>query len=289
MPAKDTDKPRLRPARAEDHPHFVRLFAELGIEDPPPSTELWEAGLMGRSFFADGPGRPMAYATIDVLGQTGYVVNLVVEPEQRRRGMGRAVMDGLATWFQEQGCREWMLYVRPDNVPALALYQSLGMMAGRLETTWRVSRRQVETLPRASGRLEVRSLTEADLAPLTRTFGLIPGKLNRFAEHPETHWLRRLVDPERPEEVGGGWMWVRPREGVVRALFAATPAHARVLLEAGFRELGDVDELRVVTGDVVLEARLGEAGARVLLRTQEMRGPLPPEMKTPGREGPGRG
>ncbi|ATB31058.1 GNAT family N-acetyltransferase [Melittangium boletus DSM 14713] len=242
---------------------------------------------MKRSFFVDGPGRPMAYATIDVLGQMGYVVNLVVEREQRRRGMGRAVMEGLASWFQEQGCREWMLYVRPDNVPALALYQSLGMTAGRLETTWRVTRRQVETLPRASGRLEVSSLAEADISALTRTFGLIPGKLNRFAEHPETHWLRRLVDPEHPEDVRGGWMWVRPREGVVRSLFAATPAHARVLLEAGFRELDDVDELRVVTGDAVLEARLGGAGARVIMRTQEMRGPLPPETKTPGREGPG--
>jgi GNAT superfamily N-acetyltransferase len=268
------DAPGLRPGRVEDHADFVRLFGELGVEDSPPPLDVWVSDLVKRAFFVDGPEGVTAYALVDVLGETGYVVNLVVAPGQRGKGLGRKVMRELATWFRARGCREWMLYVKPDNVPALALYGAMGMKAGRLETTWSLSWSHLEALPLAPEELEVVPVAGPDLAPLTEAFGLVPGKLARFATQ-ATHRLRRLMDPEHPEAAGLGLMDVRPLARVLVPFFAATPAHARVLLEAAFLELGSAEELRVVTGEAELGSLLHEAGARAVLRTLAMRGPLP--------------
>jgi ribosomal protein S18 acetylase RimI-like enzyme len=264
----------LRPGRVEDHADFARLFGELGVEDPPPPLDVWVADLVKRSFFVDGPEGPRAYALVDVLGDTGYVVNVVVAPGERRRGLGRWMMEQLAAHFRARGCREWMLYVKPDNAPAVALYTSVGMKAGRLERTWRLSRGHLTALPNAPEDLEVVPVVEADFARLTEAFELVPGKLARFATQP-THRLRRLSHPERPDAGRLGLMDLRPYAGVLAPFFAATPAHARALLEEAFLELGNVDELRVVTGDEPLQALLRGAGARVVLETLAMRGPLP--------------
>lgn len=268
------EAPGLRPGRVEDHADFARLFGELGVEDPPPPLDVWVSDLVKRAFFLDGPEGVAAYALVDVLGETGYVVNLVVAPGERRKGVGRKVMRELAAWFRARGCREWMLYVKPENTPALALYGSVGMQVGVLETAWSLSWRHLEALPLPPEEFEVVPVSEPDFAPLTQAFGLVPGKLARFATQ-ATHRLRRLMDPEHPEAAGLGLMDVRPLARVLVPFFAATPAHARVLLEAAFLELGSAEELRVVTGDAELESLLREAGARAGLRTVVMRGPLP--------------
>jgi GNAT superfamily N-acetyltransferase len=264
----------LRPGRVEDYADFVRFFGELGLEDPPPPPTVWESELMNRSFFLDGPEGPLASALIDVLGDTGYVANLVVAPGQRRRGLGRRVMGELATHLRARGCRQWMLYVKPENEAAVALYTSVGMKTWRLETTWGLTRKHLETLPPAPAGLEVVAVVASDFASLTEAFELVPGKLARFATQ-SSHRPMRLSHPEQPEAGRLGMMDVRPYAGVLVPFFAATPAHARALLEAGFRELGNPRELRVVTGDEVLQPLLREAGARVVLRMLLMRGPLP--------------
>jgi hypothetical protein len=45
--------PGLRPGRVEDHADFVRLFGELGVEEPPPPLDVWVSELMARVL----PGR----------------------------------------------------------------------------------------------------------------------------------------------------------------------------------------------------------------------------------------
>lgn len=76
----------LRPARPEDHGAFVRLFVELGVPEPPPPPPLWEAELLPLTWFHDGPEGPLAYVVADVLGDLGYVVQLVVDASFRRQG-----------------------------------------------------------------------------------------------------------------------------------------------------------------------------------------------------------
>jgi len=253
------------------------MFPALGVEDPPPTAEMWERELVSRTFFVDGPEGPLAYAVVDVVGggDIGFVVQLVVDAPARGQGLGRRVMRALAERFREQGCTQWRLNVKPDNAPALALYTSLGMRPARESVTLRVTRAQVEALPRATEPLEVVPVTEADHAALTEAFQLTPGKLAWFASFP-SHQLLRLARPGGAAMAAPlGFMDVRASGEILYPLFATTPAHARVLLEEGFRQVG-VERLRVVlTDDRPLLERLRAAGATVVLETLELRGPLP--------------
>jgi len=264
---------RLRPGRREDYADFARLFGELGLEEPPPPLALWEADMAHRSFFVEGPAGPVAYALTDVLGETGYVVNLVVAPGERRRGLGREMMHALAAYFRHRGCRQWMLNVEPHNVAAVALYTSLGMERGLEDMSLRLTRAQVQALPAAPAGLEVVPVKEAELAPLTAAAGLVPGKLARFATLPG-HQLWRLAHPEASRVGEWGMMDVRSASGVLFPFFAASPGAARALMEVGLRELG-VESLRVVVAGAALQAALRAVGATVGVVTLRMQGPLP--------------
>lgn len=93
-----------------------------------------------------------------------------------------------------------------------------------------------------------------------------------FLDGPEGAAAYALIDVLA---AGLGLMDVRPLARVLTPFFAATPAHETALLGAAFLELGGVEALCVVTGDAVLEPLLRDAGARAVLRTLAMRGPLP--------------
>ena len=52
--------------------------------------------------------------------------SIQVAPDQRRRGLGLAVMAALLEWGAEQGATTAYLQVLGDNAPALELYDGLG-------------------------------------------------------------------------------------------------------------------------------------------------------------------
>lgn len=265
---------RLRAARVDDLAAFSRLFMALGVDEPPPDRALWERELAARTWMVDGPGGVVGYATTDVLGALGYVQQLVVDASARRRGLGRWVMRQVAEGFRARGCREWTLNVKRDNAAALALYASLGLRPSRQAVNLRVTRRQVETLPPAPSGVAVVPAVEADWPVLTEAFGLLPGKLARFA----TLASHRLLRLSRASGGGvPGMMDVRTPAAVLFPFFAASAGHARALLEHAFALLGDARDGVgvVVTDDAALEQRLREAGAVARLETFELRGPLP--------------
>lgn len=55
-----------------------------------------------------------------------HVFLLYVDPQYRRRGLGRALMQHGETWAIAQGFRQLGLHVFVENVPAQSLYQDLG-------------------------------------------------------------------------------------------------------------------------------------------------------------------
>jgi len=263
----------LRPARTEDYAAFARLFLELGVSDPPPPLEVWAAELMPLTLVQEGPDGPVAYTVVDVLGELGYVVQLVVDRSARRQRLGRRMMEAVARHFQERGCRRWVLNVKRDNTAALALYGSLGMRPVREATTLTVSRAQVEALPPAPAGLQVVPVGEAEWEPLTAAFRMMPGKLARFAKR-ASHRLLRLDDPAEADPMRLGMMDLRTG-GVLFPFFAATPGHARALLKEAFR-LAPAEVLHVaVTDDPPLVGLLRGAGAAVETEALELQGPLP--------------
>jgi len=52
---------------------------------------------------------------------------LQVEPDFRRQGVARYMVQGMAHWAQEQGAHTFALAVTQGNAPARALYSALGM------------------------------------------------------------------------------------------------------------------------------------------------------------------
>ena len=55
-----------------------------------------------------------------------HVLNIATSPEDRRRGIGRALMDAAADHGRRRGARLATLEVRRSNASAIALYRALG-------------------------------------------------------------------------------------------------------------------------------------------------------------------
>jgi len=244
---------------------------------------VWESELAPLTVFAEGPEGVVGYAATEPMGELGDVGQLVVAPSARGQGLGRWMMARLAERLCAQGCQRWALYVKRDNTPALRLYTSVGMRPVRQAAALLVTRAQVAALPAAPPGLpaappglRVVPAGPVDFDALTAAFGMLPGKLARFAEKP-SHQLLRLAHPDGGSEPPLGMMDQRAAGRLLFPFFAVSPGHARALLEAAFARLPhDVAELSVVvTDDAALDGLLREAGAQVRNETLELRGSLP--------------
>ena len=66
------------------------------------------------------------YAGMNCVLDEGYVDNVAVHPDFRRLGIGRALVQALLSEAQNRNLAFLTLEVRPSNLAAVALYQSLG-------------------------------------------------------------------------------------------------------------------------------------------------------------------
>jgi ribosomal protein S18 acetylase RimI-like enzyme len=56
-------------------------------------------------------------------GRMGHIIGMVTDPAYRRRGHGRAIMEGLLAWFRERQASRVDLYASAEGEP---LYRGLG-------------------------------------------------------------------------------------------------------------------------------------------------------------------
>lgn len=70
--------------------------------------------------------RIMGYAVMSMGAGEAHILNLCVRQESRRMGVGRALIRYLLEQAEEAGMAEAFLEVRPSNLIAMVLYQSLG-------------------------------------------------------------------------------------------------------------------------------------------------------------------
>ena len=71
-------------------------------------------------------GRPLASALCVVAQGVAVPLNVIVAPEARGQGHGRAIMEAVLAWSAAQSPDALAIQVLRDNAPAVALYQSLG-------------------------------------------------------------------------------------------------------------------------------------------------------------------
>jgi [ribosomal protein S18]-alanine N-acetyltransferase len=69
----------------------------------------------------------LAYGGVMVIGDEAHVLNLLVAPDQRRKGHGRRLMIALVDEAVEAGAKHLTLEVRSRNAAAIDLYRRFGL------------------------------------------------------------------------------------------------------------------------------------------------------------------
>ncbi len=97
---------------AEEAPGLARLLDRLQ-----PERALFQISV---------DGRPAAVALCVRDGQMAGLFEVATAPELRERGLGRRIVGAALDWARGSGAKTGWLQVDEGNVPALALYRSLG-------------------------------------------------------------------------------------------------------------------------------------------------------------------
>lgn len=71
-------------------------------------------------------GRIVASAVVGHDGHRGAVYYVLVDPDSRGSGLGRALMAAVEGWMKERGVWKLNLLIREDNTAVQGFYQSLG-------------------------------------------------------------------------------------------------------------------------------------------------------------------
>lgn len=70
--------------------------------------------------------RVAGYISATAPCETAYINNVAVDPDLRRKGIGKALLCELERAAKKKGCLEATLEVRKSNAPAAALYEKCG-------------------------------------------------------------------------------------------------------------------------------------------------------------------
>ncbi len=68
----------------------------------------------------------VGFAVIQIVNGEAHLLNIMVDPENRRKGFGISMMIQFMEWARTQGVSSLTLDVDPNNEPASRLYQKLG-------------------------------------------------------------------------------------------------------------------------------------------------------------------
>ena len=132
----------IRPAQVADVSD-VGAIEKAVFSDPWSANDFAEC-LSSRVPFlvAEEHGAIAGYVVAHFAADEGEILNLGVATAHRRRGLGRALVQGVVALLTERGVRAVYLEVRESNAGARRLYQSLGF--GEVARRARYYRRPVE-------------------------------------------------------------------------------------------------------------------------------------------------
>ena len=137
----------VRPARMEDLERLVGLLDLLFTIEadfrPDPARQQQGLALLldderARVLVAERADGVVGMCTGQLVVSTAeggpalLVEDVVVDPDHRGRGVGRALLAALADWASSRGVRRLQLLADGNNGPALAFYDRLGWRATAL-------------------------------------------------------------------------------------------------------------------------------------------------------------
>jgi ribosomal protein S18 acetylase RimI-like enzyme len=103
-----------------------RAFPPGWGNDAAALTEIRRATPQQRSRVAVVDGTVGGFAITGRAGVTGYLQRLAVDPQHRRRGIARLLVDDALDWLARRGAATVLVNTGVDNGAALALYRSVG-------------------------------------------------------------------------------------------------------------------------------------------------------------------
>lgn len=123
---------QLRDANAADLPALLQV--ERSCSGAIHWSEaVWQEVLLSRPLravlVAEDAGAVVGFAVGVLLAGVAELEHLCVLAAHRRAGVGRALVEAVATWAQSQGCSSVELEVRASNEAAIRLYARLGFVA----------------------------------------------------------------------------------------------------------------------------------------------------------------
>jgi len=153
---------QLRPAVRADVPEILRLIRALAEYEKLSGEVVATEAALATTLFVDKPaaevllaedqGRAVGFALFfpsysTFLGKPGlYLEDLFVEPAQRGKGTGKALLKAVAKIAVERGCGRFEWSVLDWNEPAIGFYKSLGAKPMDDWTIMRVTGEALEKL-----------------------------------------------------------------------------------------------------------------------------------------------
>ncbi len=127
-PANRTAGPLIRTMTFADLPAVAALERRSFTSPWSPGMFVLEMSKSGSvSLAAEDGGRITGYIVLTRFDLAWHLMNVAVTPEERRQGLATRLID--AALARIPGESPVTLEVRPSNVPAIALYESLGFRA----------------------------------------------------------------------------------------------------------------------------------------------------------------
>ena len=99
--------------------------------------------------------QPVGYAGLLVVADEGYITNVAVFPEYRRRGVAAQLLSVFENFARGSHLAFLTLEVRPSNTAAIALYESFGFrQAGRRKNYYDLPKEDALILTKTYGEAE---------------------------------------------------------------------------------------------------------------------------------------
>jgi ribosomal-protein-alanine N-acetyltransferase len=117
---------KVRRVNMEDLTSIVEIERTSFDEPYPPEyLEMLMGFRQGTFVVAERAGAVIGYAVASIRGVGGHILSIAVSPEERRKGVGRRLMEEIVKELRLRGVSAITLETKRGN-PALYLYKSLG-------------------------------------------------------------------------------------------------------------------------------------------------------------------
>ncbi len=120
----------IRPYAAADEANVVAVWQRCGLIVPwnDPHRDIALKMQVNPELFLVGvlDGRVVATVMAGYDGHRGWINYLGVDPDVRRRGLGRQLMAAAERLLQARGCPKINLQVRGTNTGVIAFYEHIG-------------------------------------------------------------------------------------------------------------------------------------------------------------------